>query len=155
MKITELRLQKLITDRMPPAPTLWDGPIAAVTRRAGLLKAQLGAPAPVASPHAASYVYAASKEAEANPRESPQLLKTFAFTGCPNASATQQSTCSGSEHWQHHDLSIGHAVTHSAYVAACSAPGAKQQALPCSWRQAWAALPSHQPHAGHSCRQTC
>ena len=49
MKITELRLQKLITDQMPPAPTLWDGPIAAVTRRAGLLKAQLGAPAPVVS----------------------------------------------------------------------------------------------------------
>ena len=49
MKITELRLQKLITDRLPPAPTLWDGPIAAVTRRAGLLKAQLGAPVPVVS----------------------------------------------------------------------------------------------------------
>ena len=43
MKITELRLRKLSSDRSPPAPALWDGPIAAVTRRAGLLKAQLGA----------------------------------------------------------------------------------------------------------------
>ncbi len=31
----------------------------------------------------------------------------------------QQSTCSGSAHWQHHDLSIGHAVTYVAYIAAC------------------------------------
>ena len=86
MKITELRLQKVITDRMPPAPALWDGPIAAVTRRAGLLKAQLGAPAPAASLHAACHVYAASKEAKAIPRESRQL-QISAFTSCPNALA--------------------------------------------------------------------
>ena len=43
MKITELRLRKLSSDHSPPAPASWDGPIAAVTRRAGLLKAQLGA----------------------------------------------------------------------------------------------------------------
>ena len=45
MKITELRLRKLSSDRSPLAPASWDGPIAAVTRRAGLLKAQLGASA--------------------------------------------------------------------------------------------------------------
>ena len=43
MNITELRLRKLSSERSPPAPASWDGPIAAVTRRAGLLKAQLGA----------------------------------------------------------------------------------------------------------------
>ena len=43
MKITELRIRKLYRERSQPAPASWDGPIAAVTRRAGLLKAQLGA----------------------------------------------------------------------------------------------------------------
>lgn len=44
MKITELRLRKLLGERSTSTPTAsWDGPIAAVTRRAGLLKAQLGA----------------------------------------------------------------------------------------------------------------
>ena len=45
MKITELRLRKLLADRSPSASASQDGPIAAATRRAGLLKAQLGASA--------------------------------------------------------------------------------------------------------------
>lgn len=45
MKITELRLRKLLSERSTSASASWDGPIAAVSRRAGLLKAQLGASA--------------------------------------------------------------------------------------------------------------
>ncbi len=43
MKITELRLRKLLADRSPSASASRDGPVAVVMRRAGLLKAQLGA----------------------------------------------------------------------------------------------------------------